>query len=96
MSRNWLILGGLAEVDVCIFYRFCDIFYDFELILWRYSGENMQKCAFLPRAQRAERKFSPVGPNVMSCRDKWLDFETDFSHLSLSRRDKWLGSGAKR
>ena len=56
----------------------------------------MQKCAFLPRAQRAERNFSPVGPNVMSCRDKCLDFQgiylylvaTNDSDLEIKDKDK--------
>ena len=52
MSHNWLILGGLAEVDVYIFYRFYDIFYDLELILWRY-GEKICKSELFYRAHSA-------------------------------------------
>ena len=82
------ISGVETEEILCDSCRFDVVLCDFSGIFEILPDFSVQNHAFRPRAQRAERNFSPAGPNVMSCRDKWLDFQTDFSHLSLSCRDK--------
>ena len=74
--------GCSTEGNICSFDRFCDNFYSFDSGLCKFGWRKIPKiCFFTARAA----KFFTCRPNVMSYRDKWLDFET--GHV-LSRRDK--------
>ena len=60
-SRNQRNFVRLLPFDVNLL--------DLECHFRNLSAIIAPRCAFIPRAQRAEQNFSPVGPNVMSRRD---------------------------
>ena len=57
-SRNQRNFVRLLPFDVNLL--------DLECHFRNLSAIIAPRCAFIPRAQRAEQNFSPVGPNVMS------------------------------